>query len=196
MLVACGEVEGAHRRESGRSAPRSHRRSHEVSASYGRRNFMRMRRCGGPRGRGGRGRPGSFGRPRMRSPMMLCWISSVPPAIDTAGTETRTSAIDAVEQAGRAVEHRVARRRRGRATSADALAMHAGRQLAERALGPGGRPSTRAACGPPARPLGGRARCSRAGRCAWRTTGSRSRPVATAQSATRSARPARCGYQT
>src|SRR5439155_11326248 len=34
---------------------------------------------------------GSLGRPRTCSPMMLRWISSVPPAIDTAGTETSTS---------------------------------------------------------------------------------------------------------
>ena len=35
---------------------------------------------------------GSRGRPRDRSPRMLRWISSVPPAIDCAGTETRISA--------------------------------------------------------------------------------------------------------
>ena len=35
---------------------------------------------------------GSRGRPRTRSPRMLRWISSVPPAIDCAGTDTRISA--------------------------------------------------------------------------------------------------------
>src|SRR4051812_46524239 len=35
---------------------------------------------------------GSRGRPSTRSPRMLCWISSVPPAIDCAGTDTSTSA--------------------------------------------------------------------------------------------------------
>src|SRR5437762_4288195 len=35
---------------------------------------------------------GSLGRPSTRSPMMLRWISSVPPAIDAAGTETIVSA--------------------------------------------------------------------------------------------------------
>ena len=35
---------------------------------------------------------GSFGSPRTRSPMMLRWISSVPPTMDWLGTETSTSA--------------------------------------------------------------------------------------------------------
>ena len=36
---------------------------------------------------------GSFGMPNTRSEMMLRWISSVPPAMEVAGTETKISAI-------------------------------------------------------------------------------------------------------
>ena len=88
---------------------------------------------------------GSRGRPRTRSPRMLRWISSVPPAIDCAGTETRiTSAIDAVERASGPAEHRRRRRRAALCTRAAVRAMSLQRELAERALGPG-RPAQRPA---------------------------------------------------
>ena len=93
--------------------------------------------------------PGITGKPRMRSPRMLRWISSVPPAIDCAGTDTRISARG--PSSGRA-GRRAARRRPDQPVHVGRLARdEAGRELAERALGSGGRPSRPG--GPPA--LGG-----------------------------------------
>src|SRR5580658_10409380 len=110
---------------------------------------------------------------------MLRWISSVPPAIDTAGTETKTSVM--IPARGASDPESIP----------DAPAMRAWTRDAERAMllldnfprepsGPGGRPRARAT---PARWAVHRAdqavAMSRA--ISWRTTGSEFRPVARAR---------------
>ena len=144
--------------------------------------------------RNGRSRstPGSFGIPRMRSAMMLRWISSVPPAIDCPGTETKISVMIPSRGASRP------------ASIPDAPAMSEWACDAERAIllvtnfpsdpsGPGGRPSARAAAARWAVHLAAEDRL-RTLTISCRTTGSLFAPVAAARSTSRSTRPARCGY--
>ena len=139
---------------------------------------------------------GSRGRPSTFSPMMLCWISSVPPAIDCAGTDSSTSVTIAVEEA---------------VGPGEQLAVGAGEQR----VGPGRRPGDPAGgelarASPPTPAAGRRPRAAWARRAVhswarlqrdaapaicWRAIGSSVRPCSSATCGTRSARPARCGYQ-
>ena len=140
-----------------------------------------------------RSEPGSFGRPSTRSPMMLRWISSVPPAIDWAGTDTSTSAITPSCRLSAPVSIPAAPAIRAW-TLAAARATTLAASLPSDPSGPGGRPCTRAACARCA--VHWCARCSATSAATrWRTTGSEARPVSRAIATTRSARPARCGYQ-
>ncbi len=124
---------------------------------------------------------------------MVRWIWSVPPAMETAGTDRKISltvppdgsSAPASIPAGPAI---IA------CTRAAARATLLLASLATEPSGPGGRPSARAAA----------ARCAvqRADQASvisltisCRTSGSVSRPAAIARSMTRSGRPARCGYQ-
>ncbi len=128
----------------------------------------------------------------MFSPRMLCWISSVPPAIDWAGVDTSTSATTA--SAGS-----VPWRSMPWAPAIDVCTRWAPRASTDRASlpiepsEPGGRPSSRAAL----------ARAAVHSAVWWklvtftsslRTSGSALRPVARARSASRSTRPIRWGY--
>ena len=85
---------------------------------------------------------GSRGRSSIRSPRMLCWISSVPPAIDWPGTDTRISATRPSSRRVGAGQHPVRRRRSSTVHDSAAAGDAAAGQLAERALGPG-RPAPR-----------------------------------------------------
>src|SRR5579883_1582495 len=135
---------------------------------------------------------GSLGIPSTRSEIMLRWISSVPPAIEPAGTETSISAISpfigpsSPASIASLPEINVCTRAAARATWLEI-------SLPSEPSGPCGLPCICAA------------RARRAVHCAafdmhnslaisCRTTGSAIRPVAFARSNTRSTRPARCGY--
>ena len=132
------------------------------------------------------------GRPSTRSPTMLRWISSVPPAIDWAGTDSSTSATMpstrpsspvSVPAAPASSEWAAAARR------ATALAA----SLPSDPSAPGDRPAVRLARARRAVHSWARCRATRPAKC-WRATGSSLRPVTAATSRTRSGRPARCGY--
>ena len=129
---------------------------------------------------------------RMRSAMMLRWISSVPPAIEVAGTETRISAITPSSVPSLPVSSALAPSIIV-CTRAAARATWLPSSLPSEPSGPCGRPSCWAA----------RARMAVhsadfdststfASSC--RTIGSLILPVAFARSSSRSTRPARCGY--
>ena len=96
---------------------------------------------------------GSLGILSTRSEMMFFWISSVPPAIEMAGVETRISAMRPFIGTIRAGEHRV-----GPADQRVHLVGGAGdvarRQLAERAFGPLRTPLLMRRPRPPRGPLG------------------------------------------
>ena len=124
--------------------------------------------------------------------MMLRWISSVPPAMDVAGTDTRISAItpfiglSSPVSSASAPEICVC-------TRAAARAMLLDTSLPSEPSGPCGRPS---ACAARARRAVHSAALDMVISLAisWRTTGSAILPVSFARGMTRSTRPARCGY--
>ena len=136
---------------------------------------------------------GSRGIFSTRSAMMLRWISSVPPAIDVAGTDNSTSAT--IPSAGPSAP----------ASNAPAPATSVCTLAAIRAtLLDASLPNDPS--GPCGLPCSFAVRALRAVHSAdfaitnsrpisWRTTGSSIAPLATACGITRSTRPARCGYQ-
>jgi hypothetical protein len=124
--------------------------------------------------------------------MIVRWISSVPPAIEIAGTDKMISAT--TPPSGES----------GPASMAPGPAIIACTRAAWRAMrllaslpsepsGPGGWPAARAAA---ARAAVHRAEAasSMSRTISWRTSGSAVLPVARACGTTRSGRPARCGY--
>ena len=126
--------------------------------------------------------------------MIVRWIWSVPPAIDTAGTDSMISLMmpscglsgPASRPAGPVISA---------CTRAAARAMLLLASLPSEPSGPGGRPAARATAA--------RWAVHRAVQASemtlttsWRISGSPAAPASAARSATRSGRPARCGYQT
>ena len=137
---------------------------------------------------------GSRGRPSTCSPMMLCWISSVPPAIDCAGTETSTSATMPSRRPSGPLSMPV-----GAGEQRVGAGPRAGRPRWPPACrasppDPGGRPGGAGRLGPAGRPLVGPLQRDAARRSAGGRSGRRCGPSARRPAATRSARPARCGY--
>ena len=158
-----------------------------------------------PRGTARRGRRSApWAGPRIRSPRMLCWISSVPPAIETAGTDTRTSAIVPPSGLSAPVSIPEAPAMRAWAARRGAGDVAAG-ELAERALRAGRaaeRPRRRGPLRGPLRHAGegdhagdllahDRIGVRAGGHCAARPRGRRGRPAADTTCTARPPRPAR-----